>query len=150
MRDEPLSAHRRRLVLRGLAAGGLRRSAVRAATAGRRAGEAVSRQGRGPDRAAQRALLGRATRWRRNIRRPTSADFKPNGTIDPDNPDYQARAQDNFADWKLEVDGLVERPMSLSLADLRAMPSRTQITRHDCVEGWSCIGKWTGVRLGAV
>jgi DMSO/TMAO reductase YedYZ molybdopterin-dependent catalytic subunit len=35
------------------------------------------------------------------------------------------------------------------LAELRAMPSRTQITRHDCVEGWSCIGKWTGVPLKA-
>jgi DMSO/TMAO reductase YedYZ molybdopterin-dependent catalytic subunit len=38
-------------------------------------------------------------------------------------------------------------PLSLSLDDLRAMPSRTQITRHDCVEGWSCIGEWTGVQL---
>jgi DMSO/TMAO reductase YedYZ molybdopterin-dependent catalytic subunit len=41
----------------------------------------------------------------------------------------------------------VENPAEYSLADLRAMPSRTQITRHDCVEGWSCIGKWKGVPL---
>ena len=54
-----------------------------------------------------------------------------------------------FADWRLEVGGLVEQPLELSLADLRAMPSRTQITRHDCVEGWSCIGKWKGVPLSA-
>jgi DMSO/TMAO reductase YedYZ molybdopterin-dependent catalytic subunit len=40
--------------------------------------------------------------------------------------------------------------MEFSLTDLRAMPSRTQITRHDCVEGWSCIGKWTGVQLAKV
>jgi DMSO/TMAO reductase YedYZ molybdopterin-dependent catalytic subunit len=53
----------------------------------------------------------------------------------------------NFANWTLVVDGLVERPLALSLADLRAMPSRTQITRHDCVEGWSCIGEWTGPML---
>ena len=46
------------------------------------------------------------------------------------------------------VDGLVEQPLSLSLAELRALPSRTQITRHDCVEGWSSIGKWKGARLG--
>jgi DMSO/TMAO reductase YedYZ molybdopterin-dependent catalytic subunit len=45
---------------------------------------------------------------------------------------------------------LVETPLELSLAELRAMPSRTQITRHDCVEGWSCIGKWTGVPLSAL
>jgi DMSO/TMAO reductase YedYZ molybdopterin-dependent catalytic subunit len=48
------------------------------------------------------------------------------------------------------VGGLVESPLRLSLADLRAMPSRTQITRHDCVEGWSAIGKWTGVPLREV
>ena len=58
-----------------------------------------------------------------------------------------ALAANGFADWKLKVGGLVEKPMEFSLADLRAMPSRTQITRHDCVEGWSCIGKWKGVQL---
>ena len=46
--------------------------------------------------------------------------------------------------------GLVENPLELSLEQLRALPSRTQITRHDCVEGWSCIGKWKGVPLGAL
>ncbi len=49
-----------------------------------------------------------------------------------------------------EVGGLVDNPLHLSLDDLRAMPSRTQITRHDCVEGWSCIGQWTGVPLSTV
>jgi DMSO/TMAO reductase YedYZ molybdopterin-dependent catalytic subunit len=44
----------------------------------------------------------------------------------------------------------VERPLSLSLSDLMAMPPRTQITRHDCVEGWSCIAEWTGVPLAGV
>jgi DMSO/TMAO reductase YedYZ molybdopterin-dependent catalytic subunit len=48
------------------------------------------------------------------------------------------------------VGGLVMNPLNLSLSALRAMPARTQITRHDCVEGWSAIGKWTGVPLGAV
>jgi DMSO/TMAO reductase YedYZ molybdopterin-dependent catalytic subunit len=57
-------------------------------------------------------------------------------------------AANGFADWKLEVGGLVQRPASFSLADLRRMPSRTQITRHDCVEGWSAIAKWKGVKLG--
>ena len=40
--------------------------------------------------------------------------------------------------------------MKLSLADLRALPSRSQITRHDCVEGWSCIGQWKGAQLSTV
>ena len=76
--------------------------------------------------------------------------FKPNGSIDPDDPAYVALEKAGFADWKLEVGGLVERPMKLSLADLRALPSRSQITRHDCVEGWSCIGQWKGAPLSAL
>jgi DMSO/TMAO reductase YedYZ molybdopterin-dependent catalytic subunit len=76
--------------------------------------------------------------------------FRANGSIDPQDDDYLDHVDNNFADWKLEVRGLVERPYSLSLAELRALPSRTQITRHDCVEGWSCIGKWKGAPLRAV
>ncbi|HWF01234.1 MAG TPA: molybdopterin-dependent oxidoreductase [Caulobacteraceae bacterium] len=73
--------------------------------------------------------------------------FKPNGTLHPRTPDYLASAAQQFADWRLVVDGLVQRPLSLSLAQLRLLPSRTQITRHDCVEGWSAIGQWKGVPL---
>jgi len=76
--------------------------------------------------------------------------FRANGSVDPQDDDYLDHVDNNFADWKLEIRGLVERPYSLSLAELRALPSRTQITRHDCVEGWSCIGKWKGVPLRAV
>jgi DMSO/TMAO reductase YedYZ molybdopterin-dependent catalytic subunit len=79
-----------------------------------------------------------------------SRDFKANGTIQPVDLDYMMAQDAGFADWRLKVDGLVERPLLLSLADLRALPSRTQITRHDCVEGWSSIGKWKGARLSAV
>ena len=81
-----------------------------------------------------------------DIRQPQ----RPNGSTDPDDEDYKQLASDNFAKWKLEVGGLVETPLSLSLAQLQAMPSRTQVTRHDCVEGWSCIAKWTGVPLSVV
>ena len=76
--------------------------------------------------------------------------FKANGTQMPDSEDYARLMEGNFADWRLVVNGMVRTPLSLSLADLKAMPSRTQITRHDCVEGWSAIGKWTGVPLGLV
>ena len=77
-----------------------------------------------------------------------SKDFKANGTLSPQDDEYVALLGSNFADYRLVVDGLVEHPLDLSLADLRAQPSRTQITRHDCVEGWSSIGKWKGARLG--
>ena len=73
--------------------------------------------------------------------------FRTNGTARPASPDYAALAAGGFADWKLVIDGLVARPLALPLGQLRAMPTRTQITRHDCVEGWSAIGQWTGVPL---
>ncbi len=74
--------------------------------------------------------------------------FRGNGTLDPQDADYKTLQQAGFADYKLKVSGLVEAPGEYTLEQLRAMPSRTQITRHDCVEGWSCIGKWKGVPLG--
>lgn len=84
----------------------------------------------------------------------TEADLSPffrsNGTSLPPGEDYQALAKTGFAAWELEIGGLVDRPTKISLAELRAMPRRTQITRHDCVEGWSAIGKWTGVPLSNV
>ena len=57
---------------------------------------------------------------------------------------------EHFADWRLAVDGLVARPLSIPIQTLRALPHRTQITRHDCVEGWSAIGKWHGVPLSLI
>ncbi len=82
----------------------------------------------------------------------TAADlspvFKANGSTNPKDDDYRRHVDEGFANWKLKIDGLVQRPMALSIADLRALPARTQITRHDCVEGWSAIGQWTGPQLG--
>jgi DMSO/TMAO reductase YedYZ molybdopterin-dependent catalytic subunit len=76
--------------------------------------------------------------------------FRANGSTAPRSAAYRAAAEDGFAHWRLRVDGLVRRPLSLSLAQLEALPARTQITRHDCVEGWSAIGQWTGVQLGGL
>lgn len=73
--------------------------------------------------------------------------FRPNGSIDPRTPEYLALKAGGFASYRLRVRGLVERPLEFALDALRAMPARTQVTRHDCVEGWSVIGQWTGVRL---
>ena len=74
--------------------------------------------------------------------------FKPNGTLNPGTDDYNQHVAQNFANWRLTIDGMVNNPMSLSVADLRRLPGRTQITKHDCVEGWTAIGMWTGVPLG--
>jgi DMSO/TMAO reductase YedYZ molybdopterin-dependent catalytic subunit len=101
-------------------------------------------------RVTQRALLSPDDLAREFSEADISKNFRANGSVSVDDPAYLAHAANGFADWKLEVGGLVENPLRLSLAALRAMPSRTQITRHDCVEGWSCIGKWKGVPLSAV
>ncbi len=111
-------------------------------------GVAVLQGAEGLTRRAQRLLINRKALAREFGHADISSDFRPNGTIDPDDPDYVALKSKKFADYRLVVDGLVEKPLSLSLAELSALPSRTQITRHDCVEGWSSIAKWTGARLG--
>ncbi|MGH7411404.1 MAG: molybdopterin-binding protein, partial [Candidatus Methylomirabilis sp.] len=102
----------------------------------------------GVTRRAQRLLTPRRAMAKEYAEADLSPVFPANGTHDPANPVYQTLARNGFADWRLEISGLVRQPTSLSLAELRAMPSRTQITRHDCVEGWSAIGKWRGVQLG--
>ena len=76
-----------------------------------------------------------------------SPTFRPNGSISPQTPDYLALKGSGFAGYRLRLRGLVQRPLEFSLDALRALPARTQVTRHDCVEGWSAIGQWTGVPL---
>lgn len=77
-----------------------------------------------------------------------SALFPANGNTDPGTEYYAEMAQNNFEDWEVRIDGLVTTPMNISFGAIKELPARTQITRHDCVEGWSAIGKWTGVPLG--
>ncbi len=63
---------------------------------------------------------------------------------------YERLLANQFADWRLPVEGSVARPRAFSLDELKRMPSRTQITRHTCEEGWSAIAQWTGVPLHSV
>ena len=79
-----------------------------------------------------------------------SPEFRSNGTANPGTDEYRAMVANGFSDYRLAVAGLVGQPKSFSLAELRALPSRTQVTRHDCVEGWSAIAKWKGVKLSAI
>jgi len=99
---------------------------------------------------AQHLLTSRKSMAQEFSEADLSPHFRSNGTSLPNNEQYAALAGNGFADWALEVGGMVEQPMKFTLAQLRALPSRTQITRHDCVEGWSAIGKWTGVPLHEV
>jgi DMSO/TMAO reductase YedYZ molybdopterin-dependent catalytic subunit len=98
----------------------------------------------------QRLLIGADRLAREYSEADVSSAFRANGSTDPQDKEYLKLVDNHFADWRLKIHGLVDRELSLSLDQLRALPARTQITRHDCVEGWSCIGKWTGVPLAEI
>lgn len=98
-------------------------------------------------RDVQHAIGGRQSLAREYTKADIAPVFRANGSTDPQNPEYLALVNDGFHNWRLPIGGLVEQRMVLSLDQLKAMPAQTQITRHDCVEGWSCIGQWTGVQL---
>ncbi|MFM6830221.1 MAG: molybdopterin-binding protein [Novosphingobium sp.] len=98
----------------------------------------------------QRLVTDRAALAPEFTRADLSPRFRVNGNRMPTSPQYAALMNRAFSDWKLEIAGLVSRPMSLTMAQLKAGPQRTQITRHDCVEGWSAIGEWTGTPLGPI
>jgi DMSO/TMAO reductase YedYZ molybdopterin-dependent catalytic subunit len=102
------------------------------------------------NKGAQRLITSKTSMAQEFSEADLSPDFRSNGTSNPEDENYQRLAASGFADWKLRVEGLVRTPVEFSLAQLRGMRSRTQITRHDCVEGWSAIGKWTGVPLSEV
>ena len=94
----------------------------------------------GPERLVSRYQFTRAE---------VSPLFRVNG-YPPDTAEYETLAKNGFQDWRLEVGGLVEQPLLLSLSDVRSLARQTQITRHNCIQGWSAIGEWTGVPLSAL
>ena len=98
----------------------------------------------------QRALIGDQTLAREYSASEIRQGQRPNGSMDPTTPEYTFLKMQDFAPYRLTVKGMVEREVSFSLDELRNMPARSQITRHDCVEGWSCIAKWTGTPLGSI
>ena len=99
---------------------------------------------------AQRLLIARNALAREYTEAQMSPNFRVNGSTEVATKDYRAHQAKNFSDWTLRVDGLVKNPLQLTMASLQALPQRSQITRHDCVEGWSAIGKWQGPQLGTV
>ena len=72
--------------------------------------------------------------------------FRVNG-FPPPGDDYRRLAEDNFRDYRLSVAGLVERPRELSLGQLRALGGQSQITKHNCIQGWTAVAQWAGVPL---
>ena len=144
-----MSADTRRGWLKGVAAGaaGLWLTACNKVNDNPRV-QATLQSAEGLTRRAQRLLISRKALAPEFGEADIARDFRANGSISPGDPEYRKLLLAGFADYRLVVDGLVDRPLSLSLEQIRALKSRTQITRHDCVEGWSSIGKWQGARLG--
>ncbi len=103
------------------------------------------------------ALIGPAQRLFEHVdSKPgeyTEKDISPyfwhNGQY-PESEEYQALLAGNFVDYRLRVNGLVEHPVELDLADLRALPLQEQITQHFCIQGWSGIARWGGVSMQTI
>jgi DMSO/TMAO reductase YedYZ molybdopterin-dependent catalytic subunit len=111
---------------------------------------AVLRSAEKLNMASQRLILSRDALAREYGEADMSPFFRSNGTRMPTGEDYARHLAEQFANWRLTVDGLVARPLAIPIRTLRSLPHRTQITRHDCVEGWSAIGKWHGVQLSRI
>ncbi|MBI1822099.1 MAG: molybdopterin-dependent oxidoreductase [Nitrospirae bacterium] len=100
------------------------------------------------NRKLQKAIRPRAAMAKEFSETDLSPIFPVNGNSNPENSTYQRHLGEGFENWTLAINGLVENPLRFSLNEIKQFPSRVQITRHDCVEGWSAIGKWKGVKLG--
>jgi len=83
----------------------------------------------------------------------TEADISPyfwhNGRY-PESPDYTALQEGAFADYRLRINGLVDNPVELDLAQLRLLPAHEQVTQHFCIQGWSGVAKWGGVSMQTI
>ncbi len=75
--------------------------------------------------------------------------FRVNGRP-PENEEYSKLLKNDFENYKLKVYGLVQNPLELSLEDLKAMPKQQQTTEHQCIQGWTSIGEWGGVRVSEI
>jgi DMSO/TMAO reductase YedYZ molybdopterin-dependent catalytic subunit len=75
--------------------------------------------------------------------------FRVNG-YPPVDEAYRDMAKRGFKSWRLQVGGRVERELALSLADLRELPAHVQTTKHTCIQGWTAIASWRGVRLSSL
>jgi DMSO/TMAO reductase YedYZ molybdopterin-dependent catalytic subunit len=151
MTDSTVSSNNRRRLLRGLLLGGGATLLAGCEKLNNAAGfRALLAKADAPTEGALTALTPDDALAEEFSAAHVSPVFKANGSIDPRTPEYLAIKADGFAGFRLRIGGLVATPLALSLAELRARPARTQITRHDCVEGWSCIGKWTGAPLAAL
>jgi DMSO/TMAO reductase YedYZ molybdopterin-dependent catalytic subunit len=94
-------------------------------------------------------LFSRAISRQQYSKSDVTPFFRANG-YPPDTKEYKDLLENNFGNWRLKVHGLVEKPLDLSLADVRAMKKDMQITEHSCIQGWTAIGEWGGVPMSYI
>ena len=99
---------------------------------------------------AGQRLLTKLPSMAREFDRSQISTVTPVNGKAPKTEPYQRLLARRFADWRLEIDGMVAHPESLSLDTLKGLPSRSQVTHLACEEGWSFIAEWTGVPLSDV
>lgn len=95
------------------------------------------------------ALFSKVVSRQQYSKSDVTSFFRANG-YPPDTKEYKELLDNDFVNWRLKVHGLVEKPLELSLADLRAMRKEIQITEHSCIQGWTAIGEWGGVPLSYI
>ncbi len=95
-------------------------------------------------------LLAVRTRSHQSFRRDEISPYFPINGAPPETEEYTQLVAGGFVDWRLEVSGLVEKSLSLSLEEIRGLPAEEQITRHHCIQGWSAVAAWRGPTLGAI
>jgi DMSO/TMAO reductase YedYZ molybdopterin-dependent catalytic subunit len=99
---------------------------------------------------ATQRLLTSGHSLAREFKRSDISKIAPVNGPHPTDEKYLALLADGFKNWRLSVEGLVARPVSFSLEELKGLPAESHITLHACEEGWSYIAEWNGVRLATV
>lgn len=88
--------------------------------------------------------------WMKSRQKYTKKDISPFFRVNgypPKTPEYEELKAGHFKDWKLKISGLVDNPIELSMADLKALPKQEQITKHNCIQGWTAVAEWGGVKM---
>ncbi len=95
-------------------------------------------------------VISRMATSRQHFRRSDISAYHRINGYPPTGAEYEQVAADGFEGYRLSVGGLVQRPLSLSLADLRAVGESSQITKHNCIQGWTAVAEWSGVQLSSI
>ena len=91
--------------------------------------------------------------WMDSRQRYTKKDISPFHRVNgypPKTEEYEKLQKEHFKDWKLKVEGMVENPLELSLEDIKKLPKQEQITKHNCIQGWTAVAEWGGVRMDEI